>query len=96
MKTNSGDKVTQYLQVTRQIGYTGYMFFDMLTVPDALGVKRFESAKKLQTTAYRMWLTGLIASASAGLYAHYKLQARVKATDEKDAEGKVERLKLAK
>ncbi|ETN39563.1 uncharacterized protein HMPREF1541_05789 [Cyphellophora europaea CBS 101466] len=96
IKANSGDKVTQYLQLLRQVGYTGYMFFDMLTVPDALGVKKYESAKRLQATAYRMWLFGLISSASAGLYAHYKLQARVKATDEKDAEGKVERLTLAK
>lgn len=96
IKANNGDKVTQYLQVLRQIGYAGYLFFDMLTVPDALGIKKSENAKRLQATAYRMWLTGLIASASAGFYTHYKLQARVKATNEKDAEGKVERLNLAK
>jgi peroxin-11B len=96
VKAHNGDKVTQYLQVLRQTGYAGYLFFDMLTVPDALGVKKFESAKRLQATAYKMWLLGLASSASAGIYAHYKLQARVKATNEKDAEGKVERLKLAK
>ena len=46
VKSGNGDKVTQYLQLLRQIGYGGYMFFDMLTIPDALGVKKFESAKK--------------------------------------------------
>ena len=96
VKSNNGDKVTQYLQILRQVGYAGYMFFDMLTVPDALGVKKYESAKRLQATAYRMWLLGLLSSASAGIYTHYNLQARVKATDEKDAEGKVERLSLAR
>jgi peroxin-11B len=68
----------------------------MLTIPDALGVKKYEGAKRLQATAYRLWLFGLISSASAGIYTHYRLQARVKATDEKDAEGKVERLTLAR
>lgn len=72
------------------------MFFDMLTLPDALGVKKYESAKRLQATAYKMWLMGLLASATAGVYTHYKLQARFKATNEKDPEGRVERLSVAK
>ena len=95
-KTQSADQITSYLQLLRQIGYAGYLFFDTLTLPDALGVKKYESAKRLQATAYKMWLLGLTASASAGIYTHYKLQARVKATNEKDPESRVERLTIAK
>lgn len=94
IKAGKGDKVTQYLQLLRQLGYGGYMFFDMLTVPDALGVKKFESAKRLQTSAYRFWFTGLMASAIAGIYTNYKLRERAGALDEKDAEGKVEGVKI--
>lgn len=72
------------------------MFFDMLTVPDAMGVKKFESAKRLQATAYRCWLTGLVASAIAGIYGTYQLRQRTKQIDEKDAEGKMEKVKIAK
>ena len=96
MKANNGDKVAQYLQLLRQLGYGGYMFFDMLTVPDALGVKKYEGAKRLQASAYRLWFTGLMASALAGLYSTYKLRERSKAIDEKDAEGKVEGVKITR
>lgn len=72
------------------------MTFDMLTVPDALGVKQYESAKRLQATAYRFWLTGLLASTIAGLYTNYKLRERAVAVNEKDAEGKVEGVKIAR
>ena len=37
---NSGDKVLQYLQTLRQLGYAGYMTFDMLTVLDAAGIQK--------------------------------------------------------
>jgi peroxin-11B len=95
-KAGNGDKVAQNLQLLRQIGYGGYMFFDMLTVPDALGVKKMESAKRLQTNAYRFWLSGLLASAIAGLYTNYKLRERAVGLNEKDAEGKVEGVKIAR
>ena len=95
-KSASGDNISQYLQLLRQVGYGGYMFFDMLTVPDALGVKKYEGAKRLQTNAYRFWLTGLLASALAGVYTNYKLRQRAVALDKKDAEGKVENVKIAR
>jgi peroxin-11B len=96
MKSNNGDKVVQYLQVLRQIGYAGYMTFDMMTVLDAMGVKKDPKAKSIQTTAYRFWLTGLLASALAGIYNTYKLRERAKTVDEKDAEAKVEKVKIAR
>lgn len=96
MKSGSGDKIVQYLQILRQLGYGGYMFADMLTVVDAMGVKKYESAKRLQATAYRCWLFGLVTSALAGIYANYKLSVRVKEINEKDAEGKLEKAKIAK
>lgn len=95
-KARNGDQIVSYLQLLRQVGYAGYLFFDTLTLPDALGVKKYESAKRLQATAYKMWLLGLLASASAGVYTHYKLQTRFKNTNEKDPEGRVERLNVAK
>lgn len=96
MKNGSGDKITQYLQTIRQIGYAGYMVFDTMTVLDAMGVKKYESAKRLQATAYRFWFTGLIASALAGIYTLYQLSQVTKQIDEKDAEGKMEKVKIAK
>lgn len=96
VKAGNGDKVSQYLQLLRQLGYGGYMLFDNMTLPDALGVKPFEGAKRLQATAYRFWLTGLLASALAGIYTNYKLRERAVALDEKDAEAKVEGVKIAR
>jgi peroxin-11B len=96
VKSGNGDKVTQYLQVLRQIGYAGYLFFDMMTLLDALGVKKDPRAKNIQATAYRFWFTGLAASAISGVYNTYKLRERTKAVDEKDAEAKVEKVKIAR
>lgn len=96
VKSGNGDKVAQYLQILRQIGYAGYMTFDMMTVLDTMGVKKDPRAKSIQTTAYRFWLTGLVASALAGIYNTYKLRERTMAVDEKDAEAKVEKVKIAR
>lgn len=96
MKNGSGDKIVQYLQTLRQLGYAGYMIFDTLTVLDAMGVKKYEGAKRLQATAYRFWFTGLTASALAGIYSLYQLNQRTKQIDEKDPDGKMEKVKVAK
>lgn len=96
VKSSNGDKITQYLQVLRQIGYAGYLIFDTMTVPDALGIRRDPKAKDIQATAYRFWLAGLVSSALAGIYNTYKLRERAKIVDEKDAEAKVEKVKIAK
>jgi peroxin-11B len=96
MKSNNGDKFTQYLQILRQVGYGGYMFFDMMTLLDAMGVKKDPRVKNIQQTAYRFWLTGLVASTLAGIYSKYRLRERTQAVDEKDAEAKVEKVKLAR
>lgn len=96
IKSSNGDKITQYLQVLRQIGYAGYLFFDLVTLPDALGVKKDPRAKNIQATAYRFWFTGLTASALAGVYNTYRLRERSKAVNEKDAESKVEKVKIAR
>ncbi|KAI1607972.1 peroxisomal biogenesis factor 11 [Exophiala viscosa] len=96
IKSSNGDKITQYLQILRQIGYAGYLTFDTMTVLDAMGVRKDPKAKSAQATAYRFWLTGLVASALAGIYNTYKLRQRVQTVDEKDAEDKVEKVKIAK
>lgn len=96
VKSGSGDKIVQYLQVLRQIGYAGYMVFDNMTIIDAMGVKKYESTKRIQANAYRFWLTGLVASALAGIYSNYALRQRTTQIDEKDAEGKMEKVKIAR
>lgn len=96
VKAGSGDKVTQYLQVLRQVGYAGYLLCDTMTLLDAMGVKKDPRAKSIQATAYRFWFTGLMASALAGVYNTYKLRERAKAVDEKDAEAKVDKVKIAR
>lgn len=96
VKTGSGDKIVQYLQTLRQIGYAGYLSLDTLTVLDAMGVYKYEGAKRLQQAAYRFWFTGLLASAVAGVYSLYQLRQRTAQVSEKDAEGKMEKVKIAK
>jgi peroxin-11B len=96
VKSGNGDKIAQYLQLLRQIGYGGYMFFDTMTVLDAMGVKKEPRAKSVQATAYRFWLAGLVASALSGIYNTYKLREKAKTVDEKDAEAKVEKVKITR
>lgn len=96
VKSGSGDKISQYLQTLRQIGYAGYMLFDTMTVPDAMGARKFENAKRLQATAYRFWFTGLLASALAGIYNLYILNQKAKQFNEKDPDGKMEKVSIAK
>ncbi|KAF2139359.1 uncharacterized protein K452DRAFT_75757 [Aplosporella prunicola CBS 121167] len=88
------DAVLKYCAVGRQLGYAAYMFFDNLTVPDAIGARKSVSIKKLQQQAYRAWLTGLLFNTIAGLYTLYALRGRAAAIDEKDAEGIVEKKKI--
>jgi len=94
MRANGGDRVLQYLQILRQLGYGFYMSFDMLTVLDAAGIKKSVQAKDLQRQAYKAWLVGLLASAASGIYSNYILTQRAKTIDEKDGEGKVEAKKI--
>jgi len=72
------------------------MFFDTMTVLDAMGVKKDPRAKSVQATAYRFWLAGLVASALSGIYNTYKLREKAKTVDEKDAEAKVEKVKITR
>jgi len=95
-RANGGDQILQYLQLIRQLGYAGYMSFDVLTVLDAAGIKKTARAKEFQQQAYKAWLVGLMASAIAGIYSNYKLMQRAKSIDEKDGEGKVESKKIEK
>lgn len=84
-----GDKVLQGLQVVRQLGYAGYLSMDALTVLDAMGVRKSDSAKKWQAQAYQFWALGLLASVLSGGWATWKLRVKSRGLDEKEAEGKV-------
>jgi hypothetical protein len=90
------DPVIKYLTVGRQLGYAMYLSLDMLTVPDAAGIRKNGLAKKLQPHAYRAWLAGLMCSAIKGVYSLYQLKALEKSVNKKDAEGVVEGKKIEK
>lgn len=91
-----GDNVLQTLQITRQLGYAGYLTLDTLTVLDAAGIHKSARAKAWQTQAYKAWFVGLLASAVAGVYSNYQLSVRAREVDEKDPDAKVESKKIEK
>jgi hypothetical protein len=88
------DPVLKNLTVGRQLGYAGYLSLDSITLVDALGFKKLDSAKKLQEYAYRAWMSGLVCSVVAGVYTLYRLQERQKTVDRKEGEGVVEAKKI--
>lgn len=89
------DPVLRFCSVGRQLGYAGYLFSDMLTYPDAAGIRKWESAKRIQREAYRFWMAGLLCSIASGGYTLYRMRVEgkkaevVQGTDaEKSLEGK--------
>lgn len=90
------DPVLRYTAVGRQLGYAGYLTFDALAVPDAVGIRKYPAAKNYQQQAYRFWAMGLTFSVVSQLYTLYRLKTREQQLDRKDGEGVVEskRIKL--
>lgn len=91
---NTMDPVLKYMAVGRQLGYAGYLTMDLLTLLDALGVRKSASAKKLQTEAYRFWAVGISCSIVAQVYTLYQLRVREQKVDKKEGEGVVEGKKI--
>ncbi|KAI0155299.1 peroxisomal biogenesis factor 11 [Xylariaceae sp. FL1272] len=89
-----GDAVLKYASVGRQLGYAGYLSADLLTVPDALGIKKWEGAKRVGREAYRFWAMGLACSVVAQVYTLIKLREREQLVDLKEGEGVVEQRKI--
>ncbi|RQM08259.1 hypothetical protein DH86_00001459 [Scytalidium sp. 3C] len=94
--SKSLDAVTKYCAVGRQLGYAGYLTLDSLTVLDAAGIRKSESAKRLQKEAYRFWLAGLLFSAISGSYSLYNLRQQESKIDKKDGEGVVTSKRIQK
>jgi predicted AlkP superfamily phosphohydrolase/phosphomutase len=84
------DPVLRFATVGRQLGYAGYLSFDMATVLDATGIRKSASAKKFQKEAYRFWAWGLMCSVVAQTYTLYRLREREARVDRKEGEGVVE------
>ncbi|KAM4063117.1 peroxisomal biogenesis factor 11 (PEX11) domain-containing protein [Hirsutella rhossiliensis] len=80
----------RYASVGRQLGYAGYLTFDALALPDAMGVRKWHRAADAQRHAYRFWAVGIIFSVAAQLYTLRQLKRREAAIDRKDGEGVVE------
>ncbi|OJJ45466.1 hypothetical protein ASPZODRAFT_99564 [Penicilliopsis zonata CBS 506.65] len=88
------DPVLRYLAVGRQLGYAGYLVIDTYTVVDTIGVRKLAAIKRLQDTAQRAWMAGLLCSAMAGFYTLWNLQGKEKTLDLKEGEGVVEAKKI--
>lgn len=71
------------------MGYAGYLSFDALTVPDAVGLRKSPVTARLQREAYRFWAAGLVFSVVSGVYSLAGLRAQQKRLDKKDGEGVV-------
>jgi len=91
---NPVDSVLRHLAVGRQLGYAGYLGLETIATVDALGIKKFAAAKRLQNSAYRAWFAGLLCSLSAGFYTLWRLQQKEKTVDRKEGEGVVEAKKI--
>ncbi|PKS12855.1 hypothetical protein jhhlp_000195 [Lomentospora prolificans] len=89
------DPVLRYATIGRQLGYAGYLTFDLLTLPDALGVRKSPRAKTFQREAYRFWAIGILCSLVAQLYTLRVLRLREARVDKKEGEGVVESKKIA-
>ena len=63
---------------------------------DASGIRKFESAKRLQREAYRAWMVGLMCSAISGFYTLWRLKERERRVDRKEGEGVVEGNKIVR
>jgi peroxin-11B len=90
-----GDPVLKYAALGRQLGYAGYLTADMLTVPDAFGIRKWEGAKRAGREAQRFWVVGLACSVVAQLYTLRVLSERESRVDRKEGEGVVESKKIA-
>lgn len=84
------DPVLRYAAVGRQLGYAGYLTFDALTLPDAIGFRKSPTAKKLGEQAFRFWAMGISFSVLAQVYTLYTLRKREQAVDKKNGDGVVE------
>jgi peroxin-11B len=84
------DPVLRYTTVGRQLGYAGYLTLDLLTVLDAMNVRKWQRAKTAQREAYRFWAIGIIFSITSQLYILYGLRQRESRVNKKEGEGVVE------
>lgn len=89
------DPVLRYAAVGRQLGYAGYLSMDLLTLLDAVGVRKTKSAKRFQKEAFRFWAVGIMCSIAAQLYTLRKLGEREAKVDKKEGEGVVESKRIA-
>lgn len=91
-----GDPIVRFLTVGRQLGYAAYLTFDIAALPDALGVRPWEGAKRAGREAYRAWAGGIACSVASGVYALYRLREREAGLSKEDGEGVVETKRIQK
>jgi peroxin-11B len=89
------DPVLRYATVGRQLGYAGYLTFDLTTLLDSLGIRKWDGAKAASKEAARFWAMGLMCSIVAQTYTLYRLREREAVVDKKEGEGVVESKRIA-
>ncbi|ODA82248.1 hypothetical protein RJ55_00755 [Drechmeria coniospora] len=89
------DPFLRYAAFGRQVGYAGYLSFDAIALPDAIGARKWQGAQNAQRQAYRFWAMGLVFSLASQLYTLYRLKQREAKIDRKDGEGVVESKRIA-
>ncbi|BFZ60235.1 hypothetical protein YB2330_001262 [Saitoella coloradoensis] len=67
-KGGGGDVVGKALQVGRQVGYAGYLTFDIMQYLHGAGFIQHPNIKRIADNAYKCWLTGLTFNIIHGLY----------------------------
>ena len=93
--TKTMDPVLRYAAVGRQLGYAGYLTFDLATLLDATGVRKTKNVKWLQKEAFRCWAMGIMCSIVAQTYTLWRLSEREGRVDRKEGEGVVESKRIA-
>ena len=95
--SKSMDPFMKYLAVGRQLGYAFYMTFDAMVYVDAVGIRKFEGAARLQILAYRAWLVGLLCNIISSVYTLYQQQVQLRKHEvSADAEKAVDLKRVAK
>jgi peroxin-11B len=89
------DPFLRYASVARQLGYAGYLSFDIVPTLDSTGIFKWEGAKRCQKDAFRFWTAGLLCSVVAQLYTLKKLKQRESKISMKDGEGVVESKRIS-
>jgi peroxin-11B len=91
----STDSFIRYTTVGRQLSYFIYLTADSSTIFDALGVRYWAAARRLEEQAHRFWVLGLAFSIACQSYTLARIRQRESSIDRDDGDGALESKRLA-